>query len=86
MGSESISERSDASDEITAIVRIAGIDPIPKGLGAPDEMNVTPAMRRAGAIILWEYRGEVESEVLAERVYWVMRTVRLRETQRPDNE
>lgn len=69
--------RSLWQDEIAAIVRTAGIEPVSSG--ALDEMDVSPAMRRAGAIIVAEYQEEVESEALAERVYWVMRTVRLGE-------
>ena len=69
-------------NRIAAIVRIAGVEPISGG----DEMNVTMAMRRAGAVILCEYQGEVESETLAERVYWVMQTVRLWETRMPYSE
>ena len=42
--------------------------------------EVTPAMRRAGSLILWELRGEVESELLVERVYLAMRIVHLQET------
>jgi len=40
-------------------------------------------MRQAGATILWEFCGNVESEVLVERVYLVMHTVRLREILKP---
>ncbi len=34
----------------------------------------------------YKYQGEVESENLAERVYWVMGTVRLQEGRTIDNE
>jgi hypothetical protein len=75
--------KAENNPQIAAITRIAGVEPLS---GASDEMIVSPAMRRAGGIILSEFQREAEPEDLAERVYWVMRTVLLRETQRTDNE
>lgn len=61
--------------EILAMLGIAGVAPE----YSLSELAVSPAMRRAGSVILLEYRDEIEAGELAERVYWVMRTVLLQE-------
>ncbi len=61
----------DPAREIAAVVRIAGLREPADRL---DELEASPAMRRAGGIILAEFQGQLESEDLAERVYWAMRT------------
>jgi hypothetical protein len=66
--------------DILAVLGIAGVTP----KYCLDELQVSTAMRRAGGIILSEYQGEVEADEVAERVYWVMRTVLLLENPKTD--